>query len=378
MTKGIKKEGFFKKLPPVDAPLLSITIVLVVFGLIMMFSASYAYAYYHNNDSFYYIKDQAFYAVFGFIVMLIASRYDYRKLHKFAAPLYILTVILLVVTLFMPPINNARRWILLPGFQFQPSEIAKFSIILLFAHMISIGYDKMKNLVYGYIQFLIYTGIVAVIMLKQPHVSGTILIMSISFVILFIGGAKIKWFLITISVAVVGGGAFLKFSNKMEYALLRIEYWLKPFSDPQNLTYQTDQSLIAIGSGGLLGRGLGNSMQKHLYVPEPQNDFVFSIVCEELGFIGAVLLILLFLYFVVRGFSIALKAKDKFGALLAVGITAQIGLQALLNIAVVTNTVPNTGISLPFFSYGGTSLVMLLAEVGVLLSVSRYSKLENK
>lgn len=377
MKNNQKKEGIFRRLPPVDAQLLSTTIVLTVFGLIMMFSASYAYAYYYHNDSFYYIKDQALYAVFGFIVMYIASRFDYRKLHRFAAPLYIVTVGLLAVTLFMPPINDAKRWIILPGFQFQPSEIAKFAIILLFAHMISVGYNKMKSFAYGYLQFVVYTGIVALIMLKQPHVSGTILIVLISFVVMFIGGTRLRWFLITIAVGIFGGGAFLMFSQKMNYALQRIQYWLKPFSDPQNLTYQTDQSLIAIGSGGLLGRGLGNSMQKHLYVPEPQNDFVFSIVCEELGFIGAVLLILLFLYFVFRGFSIALKAKDKFGALIAAGITAQIGLQAMLNIAVVTNTVPNTGISLPFFSYGGTSLVMLLGEVGILLSVSRYSKLER-
>lgn len=358
-------------------PLLSVTIVLVIFGLIMMFSASFADAYYRYKDSFYFIKDQIIFAVIGFVAMFFAARVNYRVYHKLAVPLYILTVALLVLTLFMPARNSVHRWIVLGSFQFQPSEIAKFSVINLFSHLISIGYDKMKKITYGYLQFMAYLLIVAAIMLKQPHLSGTLLICSIGIVIIFVGGAKIKWFLFTLVAGVGGGAAFLLLSNKMAYALSRITNWVKPFSDPQGKTYQTDQSLIAIGSGGLLGRGFGNSMQKYLYVPEPQNDFVFSIICEELGFVGAVILILLFLYFVIRGFSIALKAKDKFGALIAVGITSQIGLQAFLNIAVVTNTIPNTGISLPFFSYGGTALVILMAEVGVLLSISRYSKVER-
>lgn len=365
------------KLPPVDAPLLIVTILLVVIGLVMMYSASFAYAYYNFNDSYHYIKSQLVFALIGFGVMTVASHVNYRRLHRYAIWLYLLTVGLLFVTLFMPSRNGAHRWIFIGSFQFQPSEIAKFAVILLFAHLVSVGYDKMGKLWYGYLQFLLLLGGVVGIMIFQPHVSGTILMVLIGVVVMFAGGVKFRRFVIT---AVLGGGGlmvFLLLSNRMEYAMDRIRSWRDLSLDPYGASYQTRQSLVAIGSGGLFGRGLGNSVQKYMYVPEPQNDFIFSIICEELGFVGAVLIVLVFVFFVYRGIRIALMAKDKFGALIAIGITAQIGLQAMLNIAVVTNSIPNTGISLPFFSYGGTSLVILLAEVGVLLSISRYSKVEK-
>lgn len=377
MGRSLKGRTKLNKLPSVDTPLLTITIVLVVFGLIMMYSASFAYAYYYYGDSFYFIKDQVVFAIIGFVAMYFASRINYRIYHKLAMPLYILTLLLLVATLFMPARGGAHRWIILGSFQFQPSEIAKFAIILLFSHLASINYDKMKKVTYGFLQFMAFLALYVVVMIKQPHVSGTILILLIGMVVMFIGGTRVLWFGITGVVGVSGGLAYLLSSEKMGYAKERLDTWLHPFSDPLDGTFQSDQSLIAIGSGGLLGRGLGNSVQKYLYVPEPQNDFIFAIICEELGFIGAALLIFAFMYFVYRGIRVALLAKDKFGALLATGITAQIGLQAALNIGVVTNTIPNTGISLPFFSYGGTSLVILLAEVGVLLSISRYSKVEK-
>ncbi len=364
--------------PKSDTALLSVTIVLVVFGLIMMFSASYANALYMFGDSFHYIKKQVLYAALGVAAMLVISRINYRILHKFAWPLMAVSYILLVLTLFMPPINNARRWIVIGSSTFQPSEIVKFAVIVLFAHFVAVKPEKMKDFKYGFLQPLLVLGAIAAVMLNQTHLSGTILICLVGVVMMFIGGTKPKWFALTALTAVPAGVAFVFLADKMDYAMERIEMWQNPFLDRTGAGHQTIQSLLAIGSGGLMGLGLGNSRQKHLYVPEPQNDFIFSIICEELGFIGALFVIALFIIFVYRGFSVAVHARDKFGAMLAIGITVQIGLQAMLNIAVVSNTVPNTGISLPFFSQGGTSLAMLLAQVGVLLSVSRYSSVSKR
>ncbi|MEG1985364.1 MAG: putative lipid II flippase FtsW [Oscillospiraceae bacterium] len=361
-----------------DRALLIVTLILVVFGLIMMLSASFANAYYMWGDSYHFIKNQAVYAVLGIVAMFVISNINYRILHKFAWPIFIVSYILLAITLFMPKLNGARRWIIIGTFTFQPSEIVKFAVIAVFAHMIATKPERMKEFKYGYIYPLMILGAIAAIMLNQTHLSGTILICLVGCVMMYVGGTRIKWFALTGVAVVPLGVAFIFLAEKMEYAITRIQIWQNPFLDRTGDGHQIIQSLLAIGSGGLMGLGLGNSRQKHLYVPEPQNDFIFSIICEELGFIGALLVIALFLVFIVRGFAIALNARDKFGAMLAIGITAQIGLQALLNIAVVSGTIPNTGISLPFFSQGGTSLAMLLAEVGVLLSVSRYSSVKKQ
>ncbi|MEG0912833.1 MAG: putative lipid II flippase FtsW [Oscillospiraceae bacterium] len=361
-----------------DRALLIVTLILVVFGLIMMLSASFANAYYMWGDSYHFIKNQAVYAVLGIVAMFVISNINYRILHKFAWPIFIVSYILLAITLFMPKLNGARRWIIIGTFTFQPSEIVKFAVIAVFAHMIATKPERMKEFKYGYIYPLMILGAIAAIMLNQTHLSGTILICLVGCVMMYVGGTRIKWFALTGVAVVPLGVAFIFLAKKMEYAITRIQIWQNPFLDRTGDGHQIIQSLLAIGSGGLMGLGLGNSRQKHLYVPEPQNDFIFSIICEELGFIGALLVIALFLVFIVRGFAIALNARDKFGAMLAIGITAQIGLQALLNIAVVSGTIPNTGISLPFFSQGGTSLAMLLAEVGVLLSVSRYSSVKKQ
>ena len=343
----------------------------------MLFSASYATALYRFGDSFHFIKDQFLFAVIGVTAMLIASRVDYHIFHYLAWPLMAVTLILLVIVLFMPEYNNAHRWITIKGLgTLQPSEIAKFAVIVLFAHIISINYAKMKTFSYGVIPFMIVLAPVVVLMILEPHLSGTILILSIGAIMMFVGGTSLKWFGLGGGVAVGGlAAALIAFPDLVPYAMSRIEMWQNPYLDVQGAGHQTIQSLLAIGSGGVLGLGLGNSRQKHLYVPEPQNDFIFSIICEELGFIGAMVVILLFVLLLVRGAVIAINAKDKFGAMLVVGIIAQVTVQAVLNIAVVTNTVPNTGISLPFFSYGGTSLMMLLGEMGIVLSVSRQSKL---
>ena len=235
--------------------------------------------------------------------------------------------------------------------------------------------DRIKTFKYGILPFVIILGLLSFLMLLQPHVSGVILIMLIGAVVMLVGGVDVKWFVFAgVGALILIGGALL-IPGAFDYARSRLEFWFDPWSDPQGAGFQTIQSLYAIGSGGLLGVGIGNSRQKYLYLPEVQNDFVFAIVGEELGFIGATLIIVMFALLIWRGFVIAARAKDRFGMLLAVGLTAQVGIQAFLNIAVVTNTIPNTGISLPFFSYGGTSLMMLLGQMGIVLSVSRQSTL---
>ena len=373
MAKIALKKRIRSSKPKPDPTLLIVTLVLTVFGLIMMFSASYANAIYYKNDGFFYIRGQIIWAAVGVVCMVAISFVNYRVLHRFVWPLYVVSEILLIITLFMPAINGAKRWIIIGSLTFQPSELSKFAIIALFAHLIATKPLKMREFKYGFLLPLGLLGGIALITMQQSHLSATILIFLVGFIMMFMGGTKLRWFGISAGVVLPAAFAYIFFSNKMAYAMERINTWLDPFKDRTGAGHQTIQSLLAIGSGGLMGLGLGNSRQKHLYVPEPQNDFVFSIICEELGFIGAAFVIILFIIFIVRGFAIAMKARDKFGAMLAIGITVQIGLQALLNIAVVTNTVPNTGISLPFFSQGGTSLVMLLMQVGVLLSISRFS-----
>ncbi len=363
---------------PMDLTFLVLVLTLLSIGLIMLFSASYAYAYYHDGNSFYYITRQLTFAVIGVVGMLVVSRIDYHILHRFAVLIFLATVALLVIVLIIPSREDAKRWINLGFTTFQPSELAKFAVVVIFAHMVSMNHDRMKNPRYGVWPFLGILGTIALLMLLEPHLSGTILILAIGVVMMFVGGTDIRWFMLggglligAVVVAVLVPGA-------VPYAMSRLQYWIDPFSDPQGAGYQTIQSLYAIGSGGLLGVGIGNSRQKHLYLPEPQNDFIFSVVCEELGFVGAAIIILLFVLLVWRGYVIAMRSADRFGSMLAVGLTTQVGVQTVLNIAVVSNTIPNTGISLPFFSYGGTALVMLLCQMGVVLSVSRQTNLEKE
>ena len=373
LTQKVKKVGRGN----LDVTFLVLVLLILTFGLIMLFSASYAYAYYHENDSFYYIKRQLIFAAGGVIAMIVASHMDYRNWMNLAEPVLGVTLGLLVIVLFCPEINGVHRWIPLGFTTFQPSEIAKFAIVLMFAKMITL-YGERLNQMRIMLRFLIVLGIVVILMVLEPHLSGTILIISIAGIMLFIGGLNGKWIAVAGGLAASVVAAAIMIPGVVEYARGRLEYWLDPFADTQGLGYQTIQSLLAIGSGGVMGLGLGNSRQKYLYVPEPQNDFIFSIVCEELGLVGAAIVVILFALLVWRGYVIAIRAKDKFGSMLAVGLTTQVGLQALLNVAVVTNTIPNTGISLPFFSYGGTALMMLLAQMGVILSVSRRANMEKQ
>ena len=357
-------------LPTFDIPFLLILLLLLSYGLIMLFSAGYAVALYRRGDAYTYIRPQLLFAALGVLAMYAASLVDYHVWHRLAWPMLGISLLLLAIVLFMPEYNGCKRWIVLPGLgTLQPSEIAKFSIVLVFSHIISLNHDRMKSFSTGVVPFALILGVVTVLMLLEPHLSGTLLILSIGAVLMFVGGTGLQWF----GLAGGLGAAAIALPELVPYATDRLASWRDPFADPLGEGHQTIQSLYAIASGGLAGLGLGNSRQKYLYVPEPQNDFIFSILCEELGFIGAALVVALFLLLLLRGMSIAVRARDKFGALLVVGFVVQVTLQAILNMAVVTNTIPNTGISLPFFSSGGTSLLMLLGEMGIVLSVSRQT-----
>lgn len=362
----------------IDVTFLLLVLAVLTIGLIMLFSASYVEALYREGDSFFYIKKQLIFAAVGIVAMLfIAYCVDYHILHRFAIPILIVTEILLVAVYFCPAVNGVHRWIPVPLVgTIQPSEIAKFAVIAVFAHIISLNYKKMDTFKGGVVPFLPVILTVVPLVLFERHLSGGILIAMICAVMMLVGGTKFRWFGLAGGLAGIAGVAAY-FLGLLDSVWYRIKVFIDPFVDPRDTGFQNIQALYAICSGGLMGVGLGNSRQKYLYIPEPQNDFIFSIVCEELGFVGAAFILLLFAFLVYEGFVIAARAKDKFGSLLVIGIISQVGLQTILNVAVVTKTVPNTGIPLPFFSYGGSALLILLAEMGVVLNVSRHSKVDK-
>lgn len=360
-----------------DITFLSLVLILLSIGLVMLFSASYAYSYTYFGNSYRFILRQSLFAAGGVAAMLVISRIDYHLLKKFSWVIYLVTVGMLILVLALPPSTelNVKRWLAIGPVSFQPSEFAKFAVVVIFAAWLSANAEKLKKIKYlAWMMALL--GLVCVLVVSEPHLSATVLIFGLGIMLLIVAGLQKRWIFAGVGLG-VGGVLFLVFSGLISYGSDRIKYWLDPWADPANKGYQTIQSLLAIGSGGIVGRGIGQSRQKYLWVPEPHNDFIFSIVCEELGLIGAMVIIILFCALVWRGFTIAMRSQDRFGTFLAIGLTFQVGLQAILNILVVTNTMPNTGISLPFFSYGGTALVILLAEMGVVLSVSRGSTVEK-
>lgn len=372
-----KKFGFLAK-GKADVVFVGLVLVLLTIGLIMMFSASYFYSFNKYGNSYKFILKQGLFAVVGVVAMFVLSKIDYHVYRKFAVPIYVVSIILLALVLALPEVNNVHRWISIPGIgQFQPSEIGKFAIVLLFSHLMAKYPERMNkfSFICTLLALLVFVcGLVVV----ETHVSATVLILCIGIVLLIVGGLPAKYITLGgILAAALGAGGVFALKYVIKYASTRIDVWLDPWADTIGDGFQTIQSLLAIGSGGLFGRGIGQSRQKYLWVPEPHNDFIFSIVCEELGYIGALIIILIFCALVWRGFEIAMHAPDRFGSLMAVGLTFQVGLQAMLNILVVTNTIPNTGISLPFFSYGGTALCLLLAQMGIVLSVSRASSLNK-
>lgn len=378
LRKKNKKQRFFIK-GKMDLTFLFLLLTILTVGLVMLFSASYVYAYTHYGNNYFFIAKQATFAVVGVGIMLFVSKIDYHFFRKFAIPMYIAVVILLVIMLILPPMvsgTSVKRWFSVGPINFQPSELGKFAVILLLAHLIAANQELMKKFTFGVLVLGGLVGLVCLLVVLEPHLSATVLIFLIGAVMLIVGGIKLRW--VFGGLGLVAMAVVVVLSGVVEYAKDRITYWLNPWSAPVGEGYQTIQSLLSIGSGGLLGRGLGQSRQKYLWVPEPHNDFIFAIVCEELGLIGALIIIALFAFLMWRGFVIAIKAPDRFGSMLALGLTFQVGLQMALNVLVVTNTIPNTGISLPFFSYGGTSLLILLFEMGIILSVSRASKTKAK
>lgn len=360
---------------PVDTPFLILVLLLTGVGLIMLFSASFPSAYYETGKPTYYFFRQAFFAAVGIGVMLFIGKHNYsrfRGLSKLTLSLSIFLLILVIIPGVGITRNNATRWLGIGELlTFQPSEVTKLGVILYFADSISKKKDKMRTFRYGILPYAIILVIIAGLMMLEPHFSGTVLILGIGAIMMFVGGIHGGW--VVAGFGVVGAVAYGFLSGLIKYNSSRIDIWRNPLNEEwaTNLAFQIRQSILSIGSGGLLGLGLGKSRQKYLFLPEEHNDFIFAIVCEELGLIGATLIMALFALLIIRGFWIALRARDRFGSLLVVGVMSQIALQVFLNIAVVTNLIPNTGISLPFFSYGGTALLIQLAEMGIVLSVSR-------
>jgi len=305
--------------------------------------------------------------------MLFLSKVDYRFYKRFGKISFIVGIVLLVLVLLIGvERNDAKRWIDLGITTFQPSEFVKFFVILFYASSLSDNKDKLKSFKKGFIPYMLGLGVMAGLLLLEPHMSAAMVIIAIGSIIMIVAGSKIKHFVLT--GIFVGVPAIIVMILMAPYRLSRITAFLDPWADPLGEGYQVIQSLYAIGSGGLFGAGLGLSKQKYLYIPEPHNDFIFSILSEELGFFGCSIVIILFILFIWRGIIIATKARDLFGSLLATGIASMVAIQVIINIAVVTSSMPNTGIALPFFSYGGTSLIMLLSSVGILLNISRSAQ----
>lgn len=349
--------------------------VTLAYGLIMLFSASYSSGYTKYGDIYHFIKPQAIVAVVGFAAMLFMSRINYRALRYLNETFYFVTVVLLIVALFMPSDSNGcYRWVYFPGgLSLQPSEMAKFSIILGTADALDRRKNEIKNPWYGIILPALPLIPVLILLRLEPHNSAMLLMCAIFATMLLCAGAGGWWLFAAGGAAAAGGVAFLSYlSSSGGYAADRLGgVWGLTPTDTTNMLWQTRQSVYAICTGGLFGVGIGNSVQKHQWLPYAENDFIFSVVCEELGFVGALALILLFSAIIVQGIFIALNAPDFFGTMLGIGITAQVAWQVFCHIGVATALLPNTGISLPFFSSGGTSLLLLLGEMGVLLSISR-------
>lgn len=403
-TRKMKKKNsifnaFFAQ-GSMDIPFLIILMTIVTVGLVMLFSASYTYSYYNRGSSTQIFTRQLFFAVIGIVLMFAISKIRYEYLRLVAIIAFGASLFLLVIVLFLPEYKPGfKRWINLGFTTFQPSEIAKIGLIMILALLLERNYKGVTGKIpsemtlckkigeftdgrvmvyksftsvicYGMI-ILLFAGLVYL----ENHVSGTILMLALGVTVLWLGEVRGRWFAVGTVVVVIAVIVLIANPKILEeYAGERIVAWLDKDYSPMGARWQTNNSLYAIGSGGFLGTGLGQSKQKHLYVSEPQNDFIFSIVCEELGFVGATAIILLFALLVYRGIKIGMNAKDRFGALLAMGIVFQIGIQVALNIGVVSDLLPNTGISLPFFSAGGTSLVILLCEMGMVLSISRSAR----
>ena len=346
--------------------------ILVTFGLIMVFSASSPDSYYTYNNSYLIVQKQLLWVVVGLVAMFIMASIDYRILKRFATPILVISfVLLLLVPIAGVEVKGAKRWLGIGTLTFQPSELAKLGVIIYFSYSLSQIGTKIRDIKTLFFPYLTILAAMSGLLLIEPHFSGTFVIVITGLAILFIAGARGQFFGAMGLIGAVGGAALILFEP---YRWKRITAFMNPLADKLGSGWQITQSLYAIGSGGLFGVGLGRSRQKFLYIPEPQNDFIYSILCEELGYIGAIFVMLLFVILIWRGIKIAITAPDTFGSLMAFGITILMAIQVVINIAVVTASMPITGMPLPFFSAGGSSMLFLLAAVGIMLNISRYSK----
>lgn len=355
-----------------DRILLTCALVLVLIGILMVFSSSFYYALQRFNDQYYFFRKELLWAFIGLVGMAFMSRIRYQRLQLLAVPLLVVSLLLLVVVVFTPlglELNGAKRWISLGGITLMPGEVAKFSVVLFMAAALS----KDKSGLRTPRDLAPYVGVVAIVFLlimKQPNLSTALTIFGVAFVQLFVAGLPLIY---VFSGLGVGSLAALFLVKTSEYRMERLTTFLDPFKDTSEKGWQVAQSLFALGSGGFFGVGLGESIQNKLYIPEPQNDFIFATIGEEFGYLGSSVVILLFVMLIWRGTKIALNAKDRFGFFLATGITATIAIQTVINIAVATSSIPVTGVPLPFISFGGNNLALLLAQVGILLNISRSS-----
>ena len=355
----------------VDYPFLILVLLLLGVGLAMLYSASSAQSMYDTGYeiSTRYLQKQAICAVIGLIAMYFFSRIPAKLWYRLAWPLYGVSILLLLSVLVIgQEVNGAKRWINIAGIQFQPSEIAKFTMILVFARLTREYGPDAKKFRYGVFGFGITLLGILVPLALEKHLSAIMLMGMVAVVMMYVAGTSPKWLLAGAGAAAAFVVVYITF---MGYAGDRVTAWLDPNSDPGDTGYQILQSLYAIGSGGLFGLGFGKSRQKYLYLPFQYNDYIFAIVCEELGLVGALLIVALFCLTILRGYWIALRASTRFSTVLAAGLTTLIAVQTLLNLCVVTNLLPSTGIALPFFSYGGTALAVNLGEMGVILNISR-------
>lgn len=384
----VNQNRIYRLIGEVDRPLLIVVIALVCIGSVMIFSASYAVGESRFNDSYYFARSQVRWVIIGIAIMAVIARIlDYRVLKRFAYIFYVGTLVLnYLVPFFGETEKGATRWFMIFGVQFQPSELLKFALVLACATYISNHASEMRTLKGGALPLFLLTVPAAGATLMQSHLSATIIILILMVVMMWLSGLKGVYFGVVLGAGITVGTFFLTVGRNIlakivPHAITRLDIWEDPFKymsfETGGAGWQPAQSLYAISSGGFWGLGLGQSNQKHGYLPEPQNDYIFAILAEELGFFGVVCVITLFGVLAYRGYHVSQNAPNRFSSLLAMGITAQIVVQVLLNLAVVTNTFPSTGISLPFFSYGGTSLIILLAEMGVVLSISRYSFIEQ-
>lgn len=356
------------KMGPIDFLLFSTIMILVAIGVVMVFSASSYSAFYTNGDSMQYLKKQGVSAIIGLIAMFFMIKIDYHKVKKYTGITMIVSVILLIVVLFCPDVKGARRWIPLPGFSLQPSELAKYVVVLYMAKSLEIKGEKIKSFTYGILPYLLVSGFFAGLVLAEKNLSIATVILCVTLIILFVAGARWIHFFELLGTVVTFGVTFILVEP---YRMDRLMNFRNPWANPKKEGYQLIQSLLALGSGGIWGAGIGKSRQKCYYIPEPHTDFIFAVIGEELGLIGCAIIVILFLILIWRGVRTAIRAKDTYGTLLAIGITSVIAIQAIINIAVVTGSMPVTGVPLPFISYGGSSLLFNLMAMGILLNISR-------